>query len=126
MELIVFLLLIPVIVIVVGTWAWRYHVRLLHLLQSAADDRAGLREVRLAEVAVTDRDRVDLLVEDVARARQERYAVAVDEPSVALATLQRWHHGRARLRLIVPAGRNVVRLRRRDGLEALTLRRYVD
>jgi len=118
---IVFVLLVPVIVIVVGTWAWRYQLRVLDLFQRAAERAADLPVVCLQEVAVTDHDRVDLVVEDVGSAAREHFEV--DAPAGALATLRRWHDGRARLLVIVPAGRNIVRFRRRDGHEALTLRR---
>ncbi|HEY6318788.1 MAG TPA: hypothetical protein VI462_12995 [Acidimicrobiia bacterium] len=118
---IVFVLLVPVIVILVGTWAWRYQLRVLDLFHRAAERDEYVPVVCLREVAVTDGDEVDLVVEHLPSADQERFAV--DAHGMALATLRRWHDGRARLLLIVPAGRNIVRLRRRDGHEALTLRR---
>lgn len=121
MTLIVFILLLPAIVIVAGTWAWRYQLRVLDLLHRAADRDADVPVVCLREIEVTDHDEVDLVVEHLRSADRERFAV--DAPAVALATLRRWHDNRARLLLIVPAGRNIVRLRRRDGHEALTLRR---
>ena len=121
MTLVVFVLLVPVIVILVGTWAWRYQLRILELFRRAADHRSDVPVVCVEEVAVTAGDEVDLVVEHVRSADRERFAV--DAPAMALATLRRWHDGRARLLLIVPAGRNIVRLRRRDGGEALTLRR---
>jgi len=117
----VFVLLVPVIVILVGTWAWRYQLRILELFRRAADHRSDVPVVCVEEVAVTAGDEVDLVVEHVRSADRERFAV--DAPAMALATLRRWHDGQARLLLIVPAGRNIVRLRRRDGHEALTLRR---
>ena len=126
MVLIVFVLLLPVVVILAGTWAWRYQLRVLALFQRAADDETRLPEVRLTDVTITDADRVDLVLEHPNDASSERFAVAIDVPSLALSTLRRWHDGRARLLLIVPAGRNIVRLRRLDGLEALTLRRFAD
>ena len=121
MTLVVFVLLVPVIVILVGTWAWRYQLRILELFRRAADHRSDVPVVCVEEVAVTAGDEVDLVVEHVRSADRERFAV--DAPAMALATLRRWHDGQARLLLIVPAGRNIVRLRRRDGHEALTLRR---
>ena len=121
MTLIVFVLLVPVIVIVVGTWAWRYQLRVLDLFHRAAAQRDHVPVVCVREVASTKGDEVDLVVEHVPSAYRERFAV--DAPAMALATLRRWHDGRARLLLFVPAGRNIVRLRRRDGHEALTLRR---
>jgi len=120
-TLVVFVLLVPVIVILVGTWAWRYQLRILELFRRAADHRSDVPVVCVEEVAVTAGDEVDLVVEHVRSADRERFAV--DAPAMALATLRRWHDGQARLLLIVPAGRNIVRLRRRDGHEALTLRR---
>jgi hypothetical protein len=120
-TLIVFVLLVPVVVILVGSWAWRYQLRILDLFQRAADQRSDVPVVCVEDIAVTEGDEVDLVVEHVRSADRERFAV--NAPAIALATLRRWHDGRARLLLIVPAGRNIVRLRRRDGGEALTLRR---
>jgi len=120
MLVIFYVLLLPVVVILVGTWAFRYQPRRLELFQRA-DLAAGRRPiVRLREVAVTGRDLVDLVLEDRG-ARPQQFVV--NASTMAIATLRRWHDGRARLHLIVPAGRNIVRLRRDDGHEALTLRR---
>ena len=80
----------------------------------------------MTEVAVTDGDRVDLVVEHPKDASCERFAVAIDVPSLALSTLRRWHDGGARLLLIVPPGSNLVRFRRLDTVEALTLHRFAD
>ena len=63
MVLIVFVLLLPVVVILAGTWAWRYQLRVLALFQRAADDETRLPEVRLTDVTITDADRVDLVLE---------------------------------------------------------------
>jgi len=120
MLLIVYVLLLPVVVIVVGTWAFRYQLRVLELFQRADAAAGRLPTVRLREVVVTGRDLVDLVFEDLRGARHRRFVV--NAPAMAIATLRRWHDGRARLHLIVPAGRNIVRLRRDDGHEALTLR----
>jgi hypothetical protein len=121
MLLIVYVLLLPVVVILVGTWAWRYQLQILELFQRAHEATAQLPVVRLREVAVTHGEQVDLVLEDLQGASRQQ--LAVDAPASALATLQRWHDGRARLHLIIPAGRNIVRLRRHDGHEALTLHR---
>ena len=120
MLLIVYVLLLPVVVIVVGTWAWRYQLTVLELFQHADAAADRLPVVRLREVAVSGRDLVALVLEDVGGASPQQFVV--NAPAMALATLRRWHDGRARLHLIVPAGRNVLRLRHDDGHEALTLR----
>jgi hypothetical protein len=122
-TLVVFLLLLPAVIVVTATWAWRYQLRVLSLLQRADHRFDTYPKVRLAGVAITDHDRVALEVEHPGASGLEQFAVALDVPSVALSTLQAWHDGRAPLILIVPAGRNIVRFRCEDPPETLTLRR---
>jgi hypothetical protein len=122
-TLLVFLLLLPAVVVVTGTWAWRYQLRVLSLLRGSERRLDALPTVRLADVLITDRDRVALEVEHPGVERREQFAVALDVPSVALTTLQAWHDGRAPLILIVPEGRNIIRFRCDDPPETLTLRR---
>jgi hypothetical protein len=123
MTLIVWVLLLPAVIVVTATWAWRYQLRVLRLLQRADHRLDSQPRVRLASVAVTDHDRVDLEVEHPGEQGVEQIAVALDVPSVALSTLRAWHDGQAALILIVPAGRNIVRFRCVDPPETLTLRR---
>jgi hypothetical protein len=123
MTLIVWVLLLPAVIVITATWAWRYQLRVLRLLQRAEHRFDDQPTVRLASVAVTDHDRVALEVEHPGEQGVEQIAVALDVPSVALSTLRAWHDGQAALILIVPAGRNIVRFRCDDPPETLTLRR---
>jgi len=119
----VFLILLPAVVVLTATWAWRYQLRVLSLLRGSDRRLDAHPTVRLANVAVTDHDRVALEVEHPGVERHEQFAVALDIPSVAYSTLRAWHDGRAPLILIVPEGRNIVRFRCDDPPETLTLRR---
>ncbi len=123
MTLLVFLILLPAVVVLTATWAWRYQLRVLSLLRGSDRRLDTHPTVRLANVAVTDHDRVALEVEHPGVDRREQFAVALDVPSLAYSTLQAWHDGRAPLILIVPEGRNIVRFRCDDPPETLTLRR---
>ena len=124
MTLVVFVILLPAVVVITATWAWRYQMRVLTLLHTADRRRRDFPEVRLAGVDVTDDDRVDLDVEHAGEPCLERFSVALDVPSVALSTLQDWRDAGARLVLVVPAGRNIVRFRCVDPPKTtLTLRR---
>ena len=126
MTLIIWALLLPAVIVVTATWAWRYQLRVLRLLQRADHRFDHQPTVRLASVAVTDHDRVALEVEHPGGEGgevMEQIAVALDVPSLALSTLRAWHDGQAALILIVPAGRNIVRFRCEDPPETLTLRR---
>jgi hypothetical protein len=121
-TLLVFVLLLPIVVILVGTWAWHYQLRVLDLLTSPRR-RDHLTEVWLARVAVTGVERAELLVARPEEQGSEQIAVALDIPSPAMATLQEWHDDRSRLLLIAPPGRNIVRFRCLDKPGTLTLRR---
>ena len=121
MTTVVFLLLLPAVIVLAGSWAWRYMERLRAAL--SAPRRQDHPTVRLDDVAVTATDQVTLLIEHPDQHRIEPISVALDVPSVTLSTLRAWHDAHARLLLIVPPETNIVRLRRVDRQEAVTLRR---
>jgi hypothetical protein len=118
---VVFLLLLPAVIVLAGSWAWRYLERLRGAL--SAPRRHDHPMVRLDDVSVTAADQVTLLIEHPDQHRIEPISVALDVPSITLSTLQAWHDAHARLLLIVPPETNIVRLRRVDRQEAVTLRR---
>ena len=121
MTTIVYLLLLPAVIVLAASWAWRYQERLRMVLSRPRGRQHPT--VRIDDVSVTAADRVTLLVEHPDQHRLEPISVALDVPSVALSTLRSWHDADARLLLIVPPETNIVRLRRVDRHEALTLRR---
>ena len=123
MTLLVFLLLLPAVIVVTATWAWRYQLRVLSLLRGS--ERRFDAHPRSAWPACRSPTATGsmLEVEHPGVERLEQFAVALDVPSMALATLQAWHDGRALLVLIVPEGRNIVRFHCDDPPETLTLRR---
>ncbi len=124
MTLIVFLILLPAVVVLTATWAWRYQLRSLDLVGSRDPDTVKWAEVRLQSLAVTDAERVALTLERRDEgARRDVMLVAVDEPSAALSTLRAWHDAQEPLVVIYPAGRRIVRFRSVDTAESLTLRR---
>jgi len=123
MTLLVWVLLLPAVIVVTATWAWRYQIRVLGLLHRAQRRLDRQPTVRLAGVEVTDHDRVALEVEHGGEQGVEQIAVALDVPSVAFSTLRAWHDGGNPLILIVPSGRNIVRFRCDDPPQTLTLRR---
>jgi hypothetical protein len=121
---VVFLILLPAVVIITATWAWRYQVRSLQLLRGRDPGTVDWAEARLGRVELTERDCAALTLEPVDNdGLRVEMLVAVDVPSPALTTLQAWHDAQVLLYVIIPAGRRIVRFRSVTTAEALTLRR---
>lgn len=112
----VFVLLLPVIVIVAGTWAWRYQQTALSLTHRP--DRDG-GNVALTDVSLPQPTVARLTCESPTH-RLETHLVAL-ESGPTLATLQAWVRDRTPLFETLDDGH--LELVRLDGPGAVTLRR---
>jgi hypothetical protein len=112
----VFLLALPAIVVLVGTWAWRYQLRALALVRRP---HRGGGEVALAAVSRAEPHVVRLVCESPTH-RYETHLVAL-EPGPTLATLDAWARDHARL--IARVEEACVELTRLDGPGTVTLER---
>lgn len=119
----VLLLIIVGLIVIVALVTWSRRFRAYGLAIAPKRRRAGVRELRLANVRETAPDRLTLQFQaDPEGHRSETFVVELDDRALALETLDAWREERVPV-TVTPWGQNLIRVRPLDGPNALTLRR---